>query len=154
VGIGTLYRHFPTRQALLEAILRESFDRLSAEGHRLLQSPAPADALARWLRAFAAHATTYHGLAAAATLTLLDTGCGLSSSCQAMSAVAAALLARAQRAGSVRPDADASDLLRLVNAIVLATERTPDGCARAERLLALVVDGLRCQQPPRPRRRN
>src|SRR3954452_2753784 len=52
VGIGTLYRHFPTREALLEALLRDSFEPLRAEADRLLTSPSPGDALDAWLRAF------------------------------------------------------------------------------------------------------
>jgi AcrR family transcriptional regulator len=147
VGIGTLYRHFPTRQALLEAHLRDHFEALCALAEELRASPSPGDALATWLRALALHATTYRGLSAAMKSSILEEGTELSAVCRAAKAAGAELLERAQEAGVVRRDINGIELLRLVHAIVWATEQSPDGAAQADRLLSLMLDGLRRQEP-------
>ncbi|MGH2600730.1 MAG: TetR/AcrR family transcriptional regulator [Dehalococcoidia bacterium] len=147
VGIGTLYRHFPTRLALQEAVIREQTDALRARAEELLASPSPGDALAIWLRANLALASMSHGLGGAVMNTMLDGETGLSSSCTLMSAAAEALLVRAQQSGVVRADADIASVLRLANAIALATLDAPDRAAQSERLLSLVLDGLRHQAP-------
>jgi AcrR family transcriptional regulator len=103
VGIGTLYRHFPTRQALLEAVYTDQVESLSARAAELLSS------------------------------------CG-----KQIGGAAQSLIARAQQAGVVRPDADARDLIRLVHAVNIATEKAPDP-GQADRMLALILDGLRPQ---------
>ncbi len=147
VGIGTLYRHFPTRQALLEALFREHYDALHAQAVDLLDAPSPFDALATWLRALSLHTTTYRGMTASLKAAILDETTELSASCRAMKTAWEALLVRAQQAGEVRPDADAMDLLKLAHAIAWATDQAPDGRNQADRLLAVVMDGLRYQNP-------
>ena len=62
VGLGTLFRHFPTREALLEALLRTSFDELTAKADTLETSSSPDDALVSWLRDFVACAHNYRGV--------------------------------------------------------------------------------------------
>jgi AcrR family transcriptional regulator len=143
VGIGTLYRHFPTRLALQEAVIRDHTEALRALAEDLLVSPSPGDALATWLRAKLRQAATYRGLGGAVMNTVLDDETDLAATCKAMKSAATALLTRAQQAGAVRADLDASSLMRLINAIALATEQAPDGPAQADRLLSLVLDGLR-----------
>lgn len=148
VGPGTLYRHFPTRLALQDAVIRERHEALLVQADELLRSPSPGDALTAWLRARLVHAVTDRALGAAVEIAMLCGGPGLSGSCAAVSEAAAALLARAQEAGSVRDDVDSTSLLRLVDGIALATERAPDGAAAADRLLTLVIDGLRVSPHP------
>jgi AcrR family transcriptional regulator len=145
VGIGTLYRHFPTREALLETLLRDSFEALRAEADRLLNSPSPGDALDTWLRAFATHATTYSGLVAALNASLRDGESGLCMWCKTVNVAGGELLARAQAAGVVRPDVTADDVLILANAITWATEQACANPAQAERIHSLVMDSLRYQ---------
>src|SRR5689334_18461894 len=102
VGIGTLYRHFPTRYALLEAVFLDSIEALGAEAEELLDAPSPGDALATWLRSLLVHNLTQRGLKEAL---MMAAGSELASSCKTqMRAAGAALLARAQQAGAVRPD--------------------------------------------------
>jgi AcrR family transcriptional regulator len=140
VGIGTLYRHFPTRQALLEAVFLDSIQALGAEAEALLDAPSPGDALAAWLRAVLVHNLTQRGLKEAL---LTAGGSELASACKAeMRAAGAALLERAQQAGAVRSDAEIGDLLRFVHGIALATEQAAEGSERAYRLLAFMMDGL------------
>lgn len=147
VGSGTLYRHFPTRQALLEAVYREQVELLCAQASELLDAPSPADALETWLRAVTDYAATKRGLAA--MMTNLDQDSELLSYCRdAMRSAGSALLDRAQRAGAVRSDVDLADLLKLLSVIGHSSVNSEGG--RADRLIALVMDGLRHQPPPAP----
>lgn len=142
VGSGTLYRHFPTRLALIEAVYRDSVERLCAEGDRLAATEPPAAALVDWLRGFVTVVSEKRGLAAA----LSDEGRAQSlfGECHAMiNTSGAALLDRAKDAGAIRPDVPLADLLRMAKAFALAAETSPEGPALAERLLALSMDGLR-----------
>lgn len=142
VGIGTLYRHFPTRQALLEGVLWDFLEALRAQAMDLLTSPSPGDALAAWLRFVLVQATAYQGLAAAFETILRDEGSSVWTFCLDVLAAGEELLTHAKQSGAVRSDADFTDLVKLVSAIAWATEKTDDP-ARADRLLALVMDGLR-----------
>src|SRR5262245_58572546 len=142
VGAGTLYRHFPTRLALLEAVYRDNVERVCAEGDLLAATEPPADALVDWLRAFVGIVSQKRGLAAA----LSDEGHGkqLFAECHAMiNATGAQLLDNAKAAGAVREDVAINDLLKMVGAFAAAGEASPEGSALSERLLALAMDGLR-----------
>src|SRR5258708_8484115 len=126
VGIGTLYRHFPTRQALLEAVYRDQVDSLNARAERLRETESPGDALADWMRALVRFSSTKRSMTSALLATLGTNSELLSSCAQVICGAAESLLARAQQAGVVRPDADARDLIRLVHAVNIATEKPPD----------------------------
>ncbi|MFI0369815.1 TetR/AcrR family transcriptional regulator [Actinomadura sp. 1N219] len=142
VGIGTLYRHFPTRQDLLEALLADVYDGLAATGRELLVSPAPGEALTTWLRAFIVRITAFPGMAAAAAVSLRPEQPGRPEPSGARRAVrdaGEALFRRAQDAGDVPADAEFADALRLAGAIAMVTERDPEA---ADRLLALAAAGL------------
>jgi AcrR family transcriptional regulator len=141
VGIGTLYRHFPTRRAMLEALLHDGIEELCLYADSLLVSPDPAAALATWLRAVVAHATASRGLAAELLRTASDTGLPPSHKCQEMRVMGARLLARAQAAGEIRSDVAADDLFTLINGIAWASEAGAE--ESAERLLDVMLDGLR-----------
>jgi AcrR family transcriptional regulator len=145
VGIGTLYRHFPTRQALLVAVYRDQVEALRARASELVESDAPGKALAAWLRALVTFSSTKHSLTSA-LLATLDKDSDLLSSCSTVICDAAdTLLKRAQHAGVVREDADARDLIRLVHAVNIATQRAPTDPGQTDRLLGLILDGLRPQ---------
>jgi AcrR family transcriptional regulator len=142
VGLGTLYRHFPTREALLEALLRDGFDRLAERGQLLRGSHPPLAALTLWLTQFSAGAGAYRGLPSSLLATLKDQDSALAASCAAMRQTAADLLADAQAADAVRPDVDAIDLFALINAIASVRDLAPSLADRGEHLLAIVIDGL------------
>ena len=147
VGIGTLYRHFPNRQALLEAVYRDQVDVLSDRARQLSESGDPGAALDEWLRALVSFGRTKRSLTSA-MLATLDKDSELLSTCSLiMRGAATSLLKRAQEAGVVRADADATDLLRLVHAVSMAVEREPADRGQADRLLGLIMDGLRHQPP-------
>ncbi len=101
VGIGTLYRHFPTRDDLVAAVFHDRIDELEALAEELLTSDTPGEALATWLHAQLEQAATCRGLAAEAMLTMLAHR-DAPSPCESMRQAGAALLARAQAAGEVR----------------------------------------------------
>jgi AcrR family transcriptional regulator len=148
VGIGTLYRHFPTRQALLESVYRGQVEALRGRAIELLESDAPGEALADWLRALTTFSATKRNLTSALLETLGKDSELLSSCSKSICGAADILLDRAKEAGEVRADADARDLIRLVHAVNIATQHLPTDPGQADRLLRLILDGLRPQPQP------
>ncbi len=143
VGIGTLYRHFPNRHALMSAVWEDAVRDLLARSRALLDAPQPCSALVTWLRAIVTHAGEYRGLSSALMSASHDDTSALARCSKPMREAGAALLARAQEAGAVRPDVSIADLLQLTNAISLAAEETPDDPELADRLLTLTCRGLK-----------
>lgn len=143
VGIGTLYRHFPNRTALMSAVFQGELDGLLARSRELLASPEPCRALVAWLRAIVTHASTYRGLSRALMAAQTDKASALSRCSLPLRDAGSMLLARAQQAGAVRGGVDIADLMQLTNAISLAVEQSPDDPELADRLLMLTLTGLR-----------
>lgn len=124
VGNATLYRHFPTRRALLAAVYADELEALRDYAELLREQESPADALHAWLRAVTTQLAHTRDLALAAD------GEWYASA----RATASGLLTAAQRAGAVRPDLTAADLLALIRGVAL-TAASPD---QQSRLLELV----------------
>ncbi|MFE7800285.1 TetR/AcrR family transcriptional regulator [Nocardia sp. NPDC057440] len=141
VGVGTLYGHFPTRRALIAALLAERNEDLFERGDRLLDGPVTADIVAEWVRAVVQHAATYQGLAAVLVESLNDDGSELHASCLRMNGIGEQLVDRAGRSAALGPDATAADVFTLINAAAWTREHA--GPDQAERLIALVLNGLR-----------
>jgi AcrR family transcriptional regulator len=140
VGVGTLYRHFPRRIDLVEAVYREDVDGLVALADRVSADAEPWDALAEWLHGFARYGRTKR-----AFLTELHEAFEKSPdlalrSRERIGEAAAMVLTRAQQAGVARDDIDGSDLMQLVGGMCMARTVQPE---RTERLLDLVLDGIR-----------
>jgi AcrR family transcriptional regulator len=150
VGIGTLYRHFPTRQALLEAVFRDQVEELCASARdHAAAAASPAQALADWLRALTAFGATKRNLTSSLMSGPEGKRSELAMSCSAMIREAVAgLLAEAQRSGEIRPDVDATDLLRLSHALALAGELPSTHADQPERLMRVLLDGLRTTGTP------
>lgn len=142
VGIGTLYRHFPNRHALMSAVFEDAVCDLLARSRALLDDPRPCQALVIWLRAIVTHAGEYRGLSRALMSAAHDDGSAMSRCSTPMRSAGQALLVRAQQAGAVREDVSIGDLMQLTNAIALAAEETPDDPGLADRLLTLTLRGL------------
>lgn len=144
VASGTLYRHFPTRLDLIEAVLAEQIAELVALGRRLLTTDDELDALFTWLRAALAHGLTYRGLSAVMMNSALDhENSPVSTWHGEMFEVGSALLSRAQQTGQVVADTDPADLLKMLGAIAWAAQDAPDSTVQADRLLELLLNGLR-----------
>jgi AcrR family transcriptional regulator len=142
VGIGTLYRHFPTRLDLLAKVLSTSVDALVARADALAASLPPTDALVAWLEAMVRYLATYNGISEALCASFDDPQSQLGCSCQLMSAAGERLFVRAQDAGELRRDAQFKDLMIGTQAAGWAAEQTGEREA-ASRLLHMLVDGLR-----------
>ena len=140
VGVGTLYRHFPRRFDLVEAVYREDVDGLVALASDVSARLSPWEALVAWLEGFVRYAE--------AKRTFLDElheafqKCPeiATSSRERIAAAAAAVLSRAQEAGVARRDIDATDLMQLVGGMCMARGATLE---QNERLLTFLLDGLR-----------
>ncbi|MFQ6392917.1 TetR/AcrR family transcriptional regulator [Nocardia sp. KC 131] len=144
VASGTLYRHFPTRLDLIEAVLGERVAELTEQGRKLLDEPDTSAALAIWLRAAIGHALTFRGLSAAVMNSAIDGGAELVSAWHTETfAIGAALLDRAKQSGAVTESAQDTDVLRMIGAIAWAAQDTVDPTAQADRLLTLLLNGLR-----------
>jgi len=145
VGIGTLYRHFPTRQALLEAVYRDQVEELCAVARELHDEAPPEQALERWLRALMAFATTKKNLSSS-LMSGPNKSSEVATSCSAMVREAATkLLAEAQATGQVRGDVDAVDLLRMSHALAIAADLPYSHPDQGERLMSVLLAGLRPQ---------
>jgi AcrR family transcriptional regulator len=140
VGIGTLYRHFPTRDALLEAVMHDRFESFTRKATELLCWPDPAAALATYLREFTATTTSYRGLMVSVVATLNDETSQLYASCKALQGAGSKLVRRAQEAGVVRADIEPTEVFVLASSLAWASEKLPD---RAEKFLGVLMDGLR-----------
>jgi AcrR family transcriptional regulator len=142
VGIGTLYRHFPARQALLEAVYKDQVDGLDALGAKLLAAESPGAAVGDWLRAFIAFGRTKRSLSAALVSTIGRDAALISECSMILRRRTQEILSRAQDAGEARQDVQAADILRLTHGLIMATEAAPADPDQQERLLSLVVGGL------------
>jgi AcrR family transcriptional regulator len=142
VGIGTLYRHFPSREALIEAAYLGEVDRLCAAADELLAAERPDEALARWMDRFVTYATRKRGLACAlASISAADPEL-VPSARERLRSTVARLLAAGQREGVIRADVDGEDVIRAMS----AAWNLPEGrqwASDARRLLGLLIDGLR-----------
>ncbi|MFF9014617.1 TetR/AcrR family transcriptional regulator [Streptomyces sp. NPDC014870] len=142
VGMGTIYRHFPTRADLVIAVYRHQVDACAEAGPGLLaSSPTPYAALARWVELFVDFLVTKHGLAAA----MQGDGPGFEALhayfLERLVPVCTQLLDAAVTAGEIRTDLDAYQLMRGIGNLCIGAESDPRYDAR--RLVALLVAGLR-----------
>jgi AcrR family transcriptional regulator len=142
VGIGTLYRHFPTRDALVEAAYRNEVAQLRAAADELLAELPPDAALEAWMRRFVDYGTAKRGMRDALQ-SIAGGGADLFAETRGQVTEAVAVLLRAgAEAGTLRADVEPDDVLRAMGAIWLVAEGD-DFAEQAMRILRLVLDGLR-----------
>jgi AcrR family transcriptional regulator len=140
VGIGTLYRHFPTRTDLQAAVYRSQVQSVCEAADELLTAMSPEQALIGWVHALGAYLVTKRGLASA-LIGAVGKDSDLMNGCMAaMREAADRLVSNAKQADVLREDVSARDLLRLVHGIAVATESSPED---TDRLMTIVLDGLR-----------
>lgn len=141
VGLGTLYRHFPTREALLEALLRTSFEALAARAGTLAESATPDAALILWLKETIMFTYSHRGVLGLMMGAIEDPQSALHTSCVTLRAAGAALLGRAQAEGKARQDIDGTDLFALIAALAWVREQ-PSAAARADHLFTVITSAL------------
>jgi AcrR family transcriptional regulator len=141
VGIGTLYRHFPTRDALVEAVYRNEIDVLCERADELLESMPPDLALAEWMRLFVRHVATKKGMLSVLKPLLGSNPSFFDQTRGRATAAATKLLEAGVAAGTVRGDIDGGDLIRAVGGICMSTDQ--ERSEASERLVGLLFDGLR-----------
>jgi AcrR family transcriptional regulator len=142
VGIGTLYRHFPTRGALVEAAYRNELDRLCAAVPGLLASQPADRALRAWMDLFVDYMGAKRGMADALRAVIASGGNPYAHSRDMLMSAIGRLVEAGVRAGTIRSDVPAEDVLAALSGVTL-TAGDPEKREQARRLLDLLVDGLR-----------
>ena len=143
VGIGTLYRHFPSRQVLLEAVYVEEVETLCRSAADLESQP-PWDALVGWLHRFVDYVATKQALSDE-LFAYLDKDADVFKRCSsAFYDAGGPLLERAQQARVVRPDTNITDVVRMVAGISKMPSSTPE---QIHRVMDMAIDGLRYRPP-------
>ncbi|WP_404927716.1 TetR/AcrR family transcriptional regulator [Mesorhizobium sp. ORM16] len=142
VGIGTLYRHFPTREHLVEVVYRREVEGLCAAAGELAAKHPSDVALEEWMRRFVDYIATKRGLATSLRILLTANANLYSDTSGRVSAALRQLVEAAVAEGTIRGDVDASDVLHALGGIYSAPD-TPDWRDRSRRLVRLLMDGLR-----------
>ena len=145
VGIGTLYRHFPTREAVVEAVYRREVEHLAEAVPQLLQTSPAGEALHQWMHLFVDYIATKRIIAPSLATAVARTPALRATSSELISGALSTLVKRAIASGDVRQDIDPSDLLR---AMIGVSYGNPDAGweASARRLIDILMDGLRRRQ--------
>ena len=142
VGIGTLYRHFPTREALFEAVYRREVQQLAGLAERLKGEAKPVEALRQWMRSNVRFVATKKGMAAALALAAYKPSALYSYSFDELTRAVGGLLQRAIAAGEIRDDISPEDLLRALVGMCYMHDH-PGWEKSVLRLLDVFIDGLR-----------
>jgi AcrR family transcriptional regulator len=146
VGIGTLYRHFPTRDALVEAVYRHNVDLLCEGADELSATLPPDEALAEWMQRFVAYVGTKKGLATYLKSVVSADSDLFVSTFASVQATIGRLVAAAAAAGTIRPGVEGMDLLRALSGVCLMAD-APGGAEQGAKVAALLMDGLRYGAP-------
>ncbi|MGE4249703.1 MAG: TetR/AcrR family transcriptional regulator [Parvibaculaceae bacterium] len=142
VGIGTLYRHFPTREHLVEVVYRREVEALCQAADELAKKHPPDAALAEWMQRFVDYIAAKRGMAASLKLLLASNSEFFAEASGRIPAALQRLIDAAVADGSIRADIDNSDLMSALSGIYGAPQ-TPDWRQRSKRLVTLLMDGLR-----------
>jgi len=141
VGIGTLYRHFPTREALIDAAYRNELARLCASAYGLLRDMPADQALRAWMDRFIEYIITKRGMGDALRALIASGGDPFSESRARLTAAVTTLLQAGATAGTLRQDVSPDDVLVGLSGMSLAAD--PERRDQTGRLLDLLMDGLR-----------
>jgi AcrR family transcriptional regulator len=142
VGIGTLYRHFPSREALVDAAYRSELARLCDAVPALLEAMSADTAMRTWMERFIDYMTARRGMSDALRLVIASGGDPFAESRSRLLAAFSALMKAGAADGTLRPDLDPADLLASMTGVSLAVG-DPAQREQAGRLLDLLMDGLR-----------
>ena len=146
VGLATLLRHFPTREALYEALLCTNLDALTQKADELETASSPDEALMSWFREWVAFARSYPGVVALMAAAHTNPDSALYASCAAVHSAGARLLLRAQSGGTARADMNGDDLFALITALGWAIDQ-PSFAPRADHLVHLITSVILTNRP-------
>jgi AcrR family transcriptional regulator len=141
VGLATLLRHFPTREALFEALLQMNLKELTQQAAELEISSPPDEALVSWFREGVAFTHTYNGVVALMASAHADPDSALYATCAAVHSAGARLLLRAQAEGTARADMDGNDLFALMSALAWLVGQH-SFAPRADHLFHLITSAI------------
>jgi AcrR family transcriptional regulator len=141
VGLATLLRHFPTREALFEALLCTNLDALTQKSAELETSDSPEEALVSWVEEWVAFAQSYQGVVGMMAASHTNPDSALYASCAAVHSASARLLARAQGVRAAREDINGDDLFALMTALGWAVDQ-PSFAPRADQLVRLITSAI------------
>jgi AcrR family transcriptional regulator len=141
VGLATLFRHFPTREALFDELMRANLDALTQKAAALEASSPPDEALVSWFRDGVAFVHSYSGVVALMANAHEDPDSALYASCSAMHEAGARLLLRAQAEGTARADMDGADLFALMSALSWLVDQ-PSFAPRADHLFQVISSAI------------
>jgi AcrR family transcriptional regulator len=142
VGIGTLYRHFPTREALVEAVYAAELDDVTAGAPALLEALPPEEALRAWMDRYAAFVATKRGMADVLRASVASGRIATPATRQRITAAIGAILDAGAETGTLRADADPEDVTLLLLGVFLSTPDEQDS-GRPGRMFDLILDALR-----------
>ncbi len=147
VGVGTLYRHFPNRDALMEAVYRRNLDQLICDADELAATKPPVEALEEFVQRFVAYVATKKGLAAHLKTVLSADSDLFTSSQERMNNAIGKLVDAAVACGGIRTDADPQDIFRALAGVCMTSDisKSQEQPCRIARLL---IDGLKYGAPP------
>ena len=151
VGIGTLYRHFPSREALFEAVYRREVQQLADLAEELKEQPDAVEALRRWMRSNVRFVATKKGMLQALALAVDKNSELFAFSSDRLTRAVGGLLDRAIAAGEIRDDISAEDVLRALVGMSYTYDQ-PGWQKSVLRLVDVFIDGLRMQRARNPRR--
>ncbi|MDR3613813.1 MAG: TetR/AcrR family transcriptional regulator [Candidatus Obscuribacterales bacterium] len=142
VGIGTLYRHFPTRELLVQAVYKDSLERLESGAKSLIETHRPAEAMREWMNLFAGWIATKHGMTQTVRAMIASGDIGYAESRAKLLNAITVFLDAGKIVGDIRSDICAEDIAAsLMGIFIVAGNR--EQAAQANRLLDLLMDGLR-----------
>jgi len=141
VGLATLLRHFPTREALFEALLCTNLDALTQKENELETSKSPGEALMSWFREWMKFSQSHKGVVALMAAAHSNPDSALYASCAAVHSASARLLSRAQAEGTARADMNGDDLFALMTALGWAVDQ-PSFAPRADHLVHIIASAI------------
>ena len=141
VGLATLFRHFPTREALFEALLRTNLEAWTQKAGELETSNPPDEALVSWFREGVAFTHSYSGVVALMASAHADPESALYATCAAVHSAGARLLLRAQAEGTARTDINGDDLFALMSALGWLADQ-PSLAPRADHLFDVIASAI------------
>jgi AcrR family transcriptional regulator len=146
VGLATLLRHFPTREALFEALLCTNLDALTQKAAELETSTSADEALLSWFQDLVAFTQSYRGVVAMMAAAHTNPDSALYASCAAVHSAGARLLLRAQAEGTARADMNGDDLFALITALGWAVDQ-PSFAPRADHLFHIIAGAILTNRP-------